>query len=294
MILDTEKHLILIKGAGDLASGVAMRLHCCGFPVVMTELPNPLMVRRSLAFGEAVYDGRVRVEGIWARRVEDLAGARQALQAGEIPVWVDPQAGCREQLGPRVVVDAIMAKRNTGTQIDDAPVVIALGPGFSAREDCHAVIETNRGHHLGRVIYQGSAEPDTGEPGSIGGKTGERILRAPTGGILEARAEIGEWVAEGQSVAVIEGQMVVSGTAGVLRGLVRSGIQVESGVKIGDVDPRAETSHCFTVSDKGLAIAGGVLEAILHLETALQRAGHENGSAARDRSPAGTGDTAHG
>jgi xanthine dehydrogenase accessory factor len=257
--------LVLIKGAGDLASGVAARLFRCGFPVVMTELPHPLMVRRTVSFGEAVYEGEVVVEEITARLVDDIPAARLALGARVIPVLVDPHAVSVRELAPPVLVDAIMAKRNTGTTLVDAPLVIALGPGFTAGADCHAVIETNRGHCLGRVITAGSAEPDTGRPGLVGGKTDERILRAPADGRVEGLADIGERVEQGQVVARVNGCAARAGTAGVLRGLVRPGAWVPAGEKIGDVDPRAEPEHCYLISDKALAIAGGVLEAILRL-----------------------------
>lgn len=255
--------LVLIKGAGDLATGVAVRLHRCGFPVVMTELPNPLMVRRTVAFGEAVYEGEVAVEDIRARRAGDVAVARRTIEDGAIPVLIDPETRCLAALAPAVLVDAVMAKANTGTQLSDAPLVIALGPGFAAGVDCHAVIETNRGHRLGRVINDGSAEPDTGEPGLVGGKATERVLRAPVDGMVAERATIGDRVEQGQIVALVGGKPVVARTSGVLRGLLRSGVRVTAGLKIGDVDPRAERAHCFEVSEKSLAIAGGVLEAIL-------------------------------
>jgi xanthine dehydrogenase accessory factor len=255
--------LVLIRGAGDLASGVAARLYRSRFPVVMTELPQPLVVRRTVSFAEAVYEGEVRVEEILARRVEDVGMARQALAEGTIPVLVDPEANSRSELAPAVLVDAIMAKHNTGTKIDDAPLVIALGPGFTAGEDCHVVIETNRGHGLGRAIYSGAAEPDTGQPGSVGGKTRERILRAPIAGVVQARAAIGDRVTEGQIVAEVGEHPVRAATSGVLRGMIRSGTHISRSVKIGDVDPRAEPVHCTLISDKALAIAGGVLEAIL-------------------------------
>jgi xanthine dehydrogenase accessory factor len=258
--------LALIKGAGDLATGVAARLHRSGFPVVMTELPNPLMVRRTVAFGEAVYEREVAVEGIRARRVSDVASARAALLERVIPVLVDPQTACLAELAPTVLIDAIMAKHNTGTRLSDAAIVVALGPGFAAGVDCHAVIETNRGHRLGRAIYEGGAEPDTGRPGRIAGRTDERIIRAPVSGVIEDRAAIGDRVVEGQIVASVGGQEVSAGCSGVLRGLVRPGAFVPAGEKIGDVDPRADPSHCYLISDKALAIAGGVLEAILHLE----------------------------
>jgi xanthine dehydrogenase accessory factor len=261
--LDEANPLVLIKGAGDLASGVALRLHRCGIRLAMTEVARPLMVRRTVSFGEAVYEGYTQVEGVVAARAENPWQALQVIHSGKIPVLVDPEAGCLPVLRPAVLVDAIMAKRNIGTHSGDAPLVVALGPGFIAGADCHAVIETNRGHSLGRVITAGSAEPDTGLPGEIGGKSSERLLRAPTSGAVQALAAIGDRVAEGQVVARVHGQPVTAGTAGVLRGMIRSGIEVAAGVKIGDVDPRAEVSHCFQVSDKSLAIAGGVLEAIL-------------------------------
>lgn len=261
--MNLSNMLILIKGAGDLATGVAARLYRCGFPVVMTELPNPLMVRRTVAFGEAVYDGEVRVEGIRARRVDDVAAARRAIADGAIPVLIDPETRCLAEFAPAVLVDAVMAKVNTGTNRTDAPLVVALGPGFTVGVDCHVVVETNRGHRLGRAIYDGSAEPDTGEPGLVGGKTTQRVLRAPVAGVVESLVAIGDRVEEGQVVAKVADSPVVALAGGVLRGLVRSGAVVSAGLKIGDVDPRAEPSHCRLISEKSLAIAGGVLEAIL-------------------------------
>jgi xanthine dehydrogenase accessory factor len=255
--------LVLIKGAGDLATGVAARLYRCGFPVVMTELPHPLMVRRAVSFGEAVYETEVVVEGIRARRVDDVPAARSAIADGAIPILVDPETRCLAELAPPVLVDAVMAKANTGTRLTDAPLVIALGPGFTAGVDCHVVVETNRGHRLGRPIYRGAAEPDTSRPGEVGGKTAERILRAPITGVVTSRAAIGDRVVEGQVVAVVGGCDVHAGTTGVLRGMVRDGTMVPVRIKIGDVDPRATVSHCFEISEKALAIAGGVLEAIL-------------------------------
>ncbi|GAP13654.1 selenium-dependent molybdenum hydroxylase system protein, YqeB family [Longilinea arvoryzae] len=260
--LDDRNFIVIIKGAGDLASGVAVRLYRCGFRLVMTEIPHPLMVRRTVSFGEAVCDGVTQVEGIQAVRVDDCLQARKIIADGKIPILVDPKAACLNELHPAVLVDAIMAKINTGTKIEDAPLVIALGPGFTAGVDCHAVVETNRGHHLGRVIEHGSAEPDTGQPGEVGGKSTERLLRAPVSGVVEAHAAIGDRVTEGQVVAHVGDAEVRAQTSGVLRGMIRSGVQVDAGTKIGDVDPRAEVSYCFEVSEKSLAIAGGVLEAI--------------------------------
>ncbi len=263
---DDPNFIVIIKGAGDLASGVAVRLYRCGFQLVMTEIPHPLMVRRTVSFGEAVCDGTTQVEGIQAVRVEDCRQARKVIADGKIPILVDPEAACIHELHPAVLVDAIMAKVNTGTQIDDAPLVIALGPGFTAGVDCHAVVETNRGHHLGRVIEQGCAEPNTGQPGEVGGKSTERLLRAPVNGVVEVLAAIGDRVSQGQIVARVDGAEVHAQTSGVLRGMIRSGVQVDAGTKIGDVDPRAKVSYCFEVSEKSLAIAGGVLEAIFDFQ----------------------------
>lgn len=262
--MELSRILVLIKGAGDLASGVAARLYRCGFRVIMTELPQPLMVRRPVCFGEAVYEGEVTIEGIVGRRVPDVHAARRGLADGVIPVLVDPQAACRTELCPQVVVDGIMAKRNTGTRRSDARLVIALGPGFTAGVDCHAVIETQRGHWLGRVYWRGAAAPDSGVPGEVGGAaTPARVLRAPADGTVIAHAAIGDRVEIGQIVAEVNGTAVRAGCAGVLRGLIHPGVHVAAGTKIGDVDPRGERAHCFAISDKSLAIAGGVLEAIL-------------------------------
>jgi xanthine dehydrogenase accessory factor len=255
--------LVLIKGAGDLATGVALRLYRSGFPVVMTELAEPLTVRRGAAFGEAVFAGQQIVEEVVARLAPDAATARQLLESGAIPVLVDPDAAWRQELQPEALVDAVMAKRNTGTTLADAPFVIALGPGFAAGRDCHAVIETNRGHRLGRVIWQGAAEPDTGLPGEVGGMRSKRVLYAPAAGILAATVEIGDVVSTGQLIARVDGYEIRAAFPGVLRGLVHPGVLVETGMKVGDVDPRGERSYCFTASDKALAIGGGVLEAIL-------------------------------
>jgi len=261
--------LVLIKGAGDLASGVGLRLQRAGFPVVMTETPAPLAVRRRVAFAQAVFDGACTVEEVTGRRC-NADEVQSVLAGGAIPVLVDPQAHSLAQLHPPVLVDAIMAKRNTGTHRDDAPFVVALGPGFTVGHDCHAIIETNRGHDLGRVLWHGSAEPDTGTPGElpgIGGKA-SRVLRAPLAGHVEALVEIGDRVSGGQILAVVHGSDGAVGEVaapfdGVLRGIVHHSVTVQPGMKIGDVDPRAARGHCFTVSDKALAIGGGVLEAVL-------------------------------
>ncbi|MCX6028012.1 MAG: selenium-dependent molybdenum cofactor biosynthesis protein YqeB [Chloroflexi bacterium] len=255
--------IVLIKGAGDLATGVATRLWRSGFRVAMTELPQPTAIRRTAVFAEAVYDGRAVVEGLKARRATSLAEIEAAWRDDAIPVMIAPGVKLIRTLRPAVIVDAIMAKRNLGTAIGDAGLVIGLGPGFVAGQDVHAVIETSRGHYLGRVLWQGAALPDTGVPGEIGGQARKRVICAPAEGIFEHRRDIGTLVQEGEVVGLVAGTPVLAPTSGVLRGLIHDGVRVPKGLKIGDVDPRGAVEHCFTVSDKALAIGGGVLEAIL-------------------------------
>ena len=266
--------LVLIKGAGDLATGTAVRLHRAGFQVVMTEVERPTAVRRTVAFSQCMYDGWAQVEGISARRVISAQEAREALAAGEIPVLCDPEAHILQELPFDALVDAILAKRNLGTAITDAPIVLALGPGFTAGADCHGVIETKRGHDLGRLILEGSAIPNTGVPGDIGGYTEERIIRAPADGTFEPLAQIGQRVEEGQPVARVAGAEVCARLTGVVRGMLPAGLDVTRGMKAGDIDPRCEAGHCFTVSDKARAIGGGVLEGLLYFG---RRTGKWNG-----------------
>jgi xanthine dehydrogenase accessory factor len=251
----------VVKGAGDLATGVAYRLHRVGFHVLMTEVARPTAVRRTVAFSEAVYDGRCKVEGLEAVRVESPLSAWAAFEQGVVAVLVDPEALVIRELRPALVVDAIIAKKNLGTTMGDAPAVVALGPGFCAGVDVHAVVETMRGHDLGRVLWQGEALPNTGVPGEIGGFGAERVLRAPTAGIFTGLRAIGDRVEPGDRVAEVQGEPVRTTIGGVLRGMVRSGLPVTAGFKVADVDPRARPEHCLTISDKALAVAGGVLEA---------------------------------
>jgi xanthine dehydrogenase accessory factor len=268
-----EGILVVVKGGGDLATGVAHRLHRVGMKVVVTELAQPTVIRRAVAFASAVFEGEVTVEGVVAHRVEDVAQAMALLPKGIIPVVVDPHASVLrpervegvQGLKPTVVVDAIIAKRNTGTQISDAPVVVALGPGFTAGLDAHAVIETNRGHDLGRVILEGQAAPDTGIPGPVMGYASERVVRAPGGGVFRGVKAIGDRVEAGDVVAHAGDQPVLAPISGVLRGLLADGLAVKEGMKVGDVDPRGVREHCFTISDKARALGGSVLEAILYL-----------------------------
>ena len=271
-----EDAVVVIKGAGDLASGVILRLHRAGLRVIATEIEQPTTVRRTVAFSEAIYCGEVEVEGLRARKLNDCNDIPQAWSEGVVPVLVDPWAEIVPRLRPAVVVDAIIAKRNLGTRITDAPVVIGLGPGFEVGVDVHAVVETNRGHHLGRVLWHGCAEPDTGVPGEIAGHGAQRLLRAPSAGLFRGERAIGDRVEAGEVVGWVDQTPVKAGIAGVLRGLLHDGLRVCQGMKIGDVDPRAAREHCFTVSDKSLAIAGGVLEAALYLLRGQRGASAQN------------------
>lgn len=254
--------LVFVKGGGDLGTGVAWRLHKSGFPVVVTERDMPFVVRRTVAFASAVFEGEIAVEGVTAWRAQDVSEAVRLLEDGIIPVLVDPECESRHELKPAVLVDAIMAKRNTGTKISHAALVLALGPGFTPNIDCHCVIETQRGHNLGRALWSVPAAPNTGIPGEIGGKSAERVLRAPRNGVIAGVKRIGDKVTAGDLVVKVDGESVLAPFDGILRGLVHDRLKVEGGMKIGDVDPRAKREHCFTISDKALAIGGGAAQAI--------------------------------
>lgn len=254
---------VLVRGGGDLASGVVYRLVKAGFPVLITELAQPKVIRRAVAFASAVFDDTITVEGITARRIAVVADAPAVWATGEVPVLVDRDGASLEVFKPMIVVDARMMKHNPDTTQVDAPLVIALGPGYVAGEDCHAVIETKRGHFLGRVIWLGAAEPDTGQPGNVKGHVADRVLRAPVDGYVMSRTAIGDVLAAGDVIATVSDMPVTAPFAGVLRGLIHSSVWVTAGLKIGDLDPRGNRIHCFTISEKALAIGGGVLEAIL-------------------------------
>lgn len=256
---------VLIRGAGDIATGIALRLYRAHFQVIMTDLERPTAIRRTVCFSQAIVFGETEVEGVRACRAPDLCTAEKIAAQGNVPVLADPDCCCRKAMKPDALVDAILAKRNLGTAISDAPVVIGIGPGFTAGEDCHAVVETMRGHTLGRVIYQGSALPNTNIPGLIGGYAGERVLRAPDDGIFHTLLDIGAQVKSGDIAGTVNGKPMYCTIDGVLRGLLADGTPVHKGMKSGDVDPRCKVEYCYTASDKALAVGGGVLEAILHL-----------------------------
>ena len=236
----------------------------------MTDLARPTAIRRTVAFSNAIVHGETTVEGLRAVRAENAAEAKKLLREGSLPVLADPECACREELAPDALVDAILAKRNLGTKIDDAPIVVGVGPGFTAGEDCHAVVETMRGHTLGRVIWSGSAVPNTGVPGNIGGYTIERVMHSPCAGEFRALRQIGDTVEAGETVAAVGGEPLCAKITGTLRGILPEGFYVpREGFKSADVDPRCRLFHCFTASDKALAVGGGVLEAVLMLTSAV-------------------------
>jgi xanthine dehydrogenase accessory factor len=261
--MNAGRAVVALRGGGDLGTGVAARLQRCGFAVVVLEIPRPLTLRRLVALAEAVYAGQVTVEDLSARLCPDPAQVHQALDDGIVPVIIDPQGSLISELKPAAVIDARMRKQPADPLRGPDPMIVGLGPGLTAGLDCHALVETNRGHHMGRVIWQGCAEPDTGRPEPVAGVDADRVLRAPRAGRLEALAGLGEIVEAGQPVARIDGEVVRAPFAGVLRGLVHDGLQVSAGMKIGDLDPRRRPEFSRQISDKALAVGGGVLEALL-------------------------------
>lgn len=263
-----EDNLIIVRGGGDLATGTVCKLYQCGYDVLVLEVPHPAAIRRYVSFSEAVYQGKMQVEGVEAVLAGSWQEARRIMREGQVAVLVDPEAKILREVRPLALVDAIIAKRNLGTSRDMAPVTVALGPGFEAGKDVDAVIETKRGHQLGRVLWQGSAIPNTGIPGMIAGVAEERVIHAERPGVLKTVREISDLVEKGEVIARIENQEgnypVRATISGVLRGLIRDGFPVTEGFKIADIDPRlSERENCFTISDKSRCIAGGVVEAIL-------------------------------
>lgn len=262
------ENLIIVRGGGDLATGTIYKLKKCGFPVLILETVNPSAIRRNVAFCEAVYQGIQTVEDVTCYLAESLDQAQQLLTEGKLAVLVDPVGASIPQLKPLAVVDAILAKKNLGMNRNLAPITVALGPGFVAGEDVDAVIETMRGHNLGRVFWEGTAAPNTGIPGVLGGFGKERVIHCPAKGFLRNVKKITDTVSKGDVIALVEtenGDVPVEATLdGILRGLIRDGYPVNVGFKMADIDPRTEElGNCFTISDKARCIAGGVLEAIL-------------------------------
>jgi xanthine dehydrogenase accessory factor len=256
---------IIIKGAGEMASGVAHRLYMAGMrSIVMTEIPEPLSVRRMVSFCEAIFEGNMEVEGVRAEYVQRIEDVRAAWAKHDMAVIVDPQWQSVGLLKPHVVIDAIMVKRNAGTRKDEAPLVIGVGPGFTAGDDVHIVVESNRGHDLGRALYEGAAEAYTGIPGQTMTYAKERVLRAPVAGRVKHVRVLGDKVKTGDLVLTVDNAPLPAPIDGILRGLIRE-ISVSRDEKVGDIDPRGKVEYCHTISDKARSIGGGVLEAIMHV-----------------------------
>lgn len=257
--------LVVLRGGGDLASGIAHRLKRSGFKVVILDIEKPLCIRRKVSFSEAIYSGQMEIEGILGVKVNSLEEIYEQLDKSNIPVYIDENAEIIKELKPDVLVDAILAKKNLGTHRDMAPITIGIGPGFEAGVDVDFVIESNRGHDLGRVIEKGSASANTGLPGVIMGYSGERVIRATATGNIRHYAELGDIVEKGQLISKIGQTLIYAKISGIIRGLIKDGTPVEEGLKIGDIDPRGYNIDPDTISDKARSIGGGVLEAILYI-----------------------------
>jgi xanthine dehydrogenase accessory factor len=260
--MNSQPPLVLIRGGGDLASGVALRLYRAHYKVVITEVRQPLAVRRAVSFAEAIYEGTWEIEDVLAEKVTNEEAIVKTLEHGRIPILVDPEGAVRHLVQPNALVDGRMLKQPSELDLHAAPFVIGLGPGFTVGVDCHAVVETKRGHYLGRVYWQGSAIADTGTPESVSGFDVQRVIKATASGDLRDGLPIGSLVEAGKQIALVGDVPIQASFRGALRGLLRDGVQVEQGQKIGDLDPRAEQQYCYTVSDKALAVAGGVMEAL--------------------------------
>ncbi|GAB6112781.1 selenium-dependent molybdenum cofactor biosynthesis protein YqeB [Desulfomicrobium salsuginis] len=262
--MNLNERVIAIKSGGEMASAIVWRLyHARLRRIVILETKHPLAVRRTVSFCEAVHDGACMVEDVRGVRIDGPEQIEAAWAAGDVPILVDPEWRSLDAIRPDVLVDAIIAKRNLGTSVHDAPLVVGLGPGFEAGKDAHLVVETNRGHDLGRIITQGAAAPNTGIPGTIGGFSKERVLRAPVPGKLVWDCSLGDLVKKGQVLGRVDGSPVTAEISGLLRGQIRPNGHVPLGLKLGDIDPRGDIAYLHTISDKGRAIGGAVLECIM-------------------------------
>ena len=260
----SEENIIVVRGGGDLASGVIHRLYRCGYKVLILESERPSAIRREVSFCEAVYDGEAFVEGVLSHKIEDISECDKVWKLKEIPLLVDETGESISCLKPAAVIDGILAKRNLGTSREMAPLTIALGPGFTAGEDVDHVVETKRGHDLGRIIEEGEAFPNTGIPGIIAGAGKERVIHSPAAGVIRNQSKIADLVEKGQVIATVDGTPVYASLTGILRGIIRDGYQVDKGMKIADIDPRKEEKkNCNTISDKARCIAGSVVEILL-------------------------------
>lgn len=259
---DRSENLVIVRGAGDLATATILRLHKAGYRVLALEIEQPTTIRRTVSFSSAMNSGEMKLENVVCTLVKTVEEAKNVMDNQQVAIMNDPKGESIKTLHPSVVVDAIIAKKNLGTDIAMAPFVVALGPGFEANKDCHVVIETMRGHNLGTIITKGSAMPNTGEPGVIGGESSKRVIHSSQSGVFKSVKSIGDLVKEGEVIALVGESEVKATISGVIRGLLSDNIEVPVGFKIGDIDPRGDVENCYSVSDKGRAIAGAVLEAV--------------------------------
>lgn len=266
-----ENNIVIVRGGGDIATGTIQKLHRSGFKVLILEIDSPQCIRRTVTCAEAIYTGETQVEDIKVKKSENVEEIKKLWDENIVPIVVDPEGKYISKIEPMCVVDGILAKKNLGTTIDMADITIGLGPGFCAGKDVDIVIETNRGHDLGRLIFEGEPEKNTGNPGNIKGFTTERILRSPDNGNIKVLKDIGSFVKKDEIVAYVNEKEVLSGLDGMVRGMIRDGSKVFEGMKIGDVDPRVNLENTKTISDKARAIGGGVLEAILIKKQELER-----------------------
>lgn len=262
--MNTE--VIVVRGGGDIASGIIQKLHRSGFKVLILELKTPMVIRRRVSFAQAIFDGETTVEEIKAVKASTIDEIKNIWDREQVPIIIDEECSILKKINVDILIDSTLAKRNLGMEKSLAPITIAVGPGFEAGRDVDIVIESNRGHDLGKLIFNGFAQANTGEPGNISGFTTERVIKAPCEGKIKSVLDIGDTVKKGQIIAQIGTVPVVSKIEGVIRGLIMNNTYVMEGLKIGDVDPRGIKEYCFTISEKARAIGGGVLEAILYIK----------------------------
>lgn len=258
--------IVIIRGGGDLATGIIQKIYRSGFKILILEIDKPTVIRRTVSFARAIFDGQAIVEGVKVVKVNNTNEIFEIWNQGHVPVMADKECGILNEIKPDILVDAILAKKNLGTHKGMAPITIGVGPGFTAGEDVDVVIETKRGHDLGKLIFSGTAIQDTGVPGEILGYGKERLIKSPCAGKISNLCDIGELVKKDQILAHVDNEPVIAQIDGVLRGIIENNSEVKKGLKIGDIDPRGIKEHCFTVSDKARSIGGGVLEAILYLK----------------------------
>jgi len=263
-IINLKDIKVLLKGGGDLASGIGYRLNRAGFNLLIVEKPEPTAIRRTVSFASAIYQGQLEVEGVRGTKVKNIEEAEECWSEGSVPVITTNQKDLLSRFKPDIIIDGRMLKERTDQTIDEARLVIGIGPGFTINQNCHLAVETNRGHHLGRVIYEGSTAKNTGSPGNVNGYTDERVIHAPEAGTFQSDCQIGQKVNTGEVIGKVKNIILKTKISGVIRGLLKPGIEVKAGTKLADVDPRSEENYCYYISDKALAIAGGVLEAIFY------------------------------